>query len=273
MPRVTQRYLQLGCQISELGYLPDQTPNNRNRTLHALFFCIILCSDGKGQALVNGKPAKNKSRPPFLTIHTPGTVLHTLQPSLHDEIYFCYSGEHAENMMKMDFQNGHFEMTPEIREIISQLRHNLCLPDSPGKADRIDLLALQLLVAIRESQEMSSEKYREDGTRFPELVNYLAMHYLENPSLSFLLHKFGFSRRTFFRLWKKKYTCTYSEYLNDLKLKHGENLLVTTDLSVDEITQQCAFASATYFIRRFKKYYGMTPVAYKKMCRAEKYLP
>ena len=175
--------------------------------------------------------------------------------------------------MKMGFQSCHFEMTPEISEVISKLRHNLCLPDSPGKADRIDLLALQLLVAIRESQEMSSEKYREDGTRFPELVNYLAMHYLENPSLSFLLHKFGFSRRTFFRLWKKKYTCTYSEYLNDLKLKHGENLLVTTDLSVDEITQQCAFASATYFIRRFKKYYGMTPVAYKKMCRAEKYLP
>ena len=272
MPGRTQRYLQLGCQISEFGYLPDQIPMNRNRTLNALFFCIILCSDGKGRALINGMPVNSKYSPPFLTIHTPGTVLHTVQPSLHDEIYFCYSGDNAENMMKMGFQSGHFEMTPEISEIISRVRNSLCLPDSPGKADMMDLLALQLLVAIRESKEMCSEKFREDGTRFPELINYLEMHYLENPPLAFLLHKFGFSRRTFFRLWKKKYTCSYTEFLNELKLKHGEKLLVTTNLSVEEIAQQSAFASATYFIRRFKIYYGATPVVYKKLRLAEKIL-
>lgn len=266
-PEKTKRILNFGCSLSAFGYLPDQIIWNTNRTLHALFFCIVLCREGQGKGLINGQVAKTKFAPPSLHIYPPGTVLHTIQASLHDEIFFTYTGENARKMMEMGFENCHFEITPEISDVISRIRKELLLPDSPLKADKMDLLALEILAAIQTSRGSLSEKYREDGTRFPELTSYLELHFLENPALPFLLHKFGLSRRTFFRLWKKKYTCSYTKFLNELKIAHGEKLLISTNLSIGEIAKQCAFSSPTYFIRRFKKHYGLPPVLYKKQLK------
>ena len=271
-PGKMSRYLSLPCQVSEFGYLPDQLIWNVNRTLHALYFCIILNSEGGSRGLVNGQIAKAKFPLPCLHIHPPGTVLHTLKAVKHDEIFFCYTGENAQYMMNMGFENTHFEITPEINDIISRIHKELLLPDTPAKADTLDLLALQFLVAIRSSKEMLTEKYREDGTRFPELVSYLELHFKEELSLPFLLQKFGFSRRTFFRLWKKKYSCSFTEYVNDLKLAHAEKLLTSTSLSIEEIARQSAFASSTYFIRRFKRKFFLTPELYRKRKKERSFL-
>lgn len=264
-PEKWNRLLQFSCRLAAVGYLPDQLHWNKNRTLHGLFFCITLNREGRGQSLVNGQPSKSIFTPPCLHIHVPGTVLHTIKAVKHDEIFFCYTGENALCMQNMGFENCHFEITPEISDLIMRLKKELLLPDSPVKADNLDLLALQLLVAIRASGEMLSEKFREDGTRFQELISFLDLHFQEDLPLEKLLARFGFSRRTFFRIWKKKFSCTFTEYLNGLKLSHAANLLTSTTLSIADIAQNCSFASSTYFIRRFKKQYGVTPVSYRKL--------
>lgn len=264
-PGSWKRILNLPCQLSEIGYLPDQFHWNNHRTLRGLFFCITLNSDGTGKGLINGKLPKSRLVPPMLTIYPPGTVLHTIRAVKHDEIYFCYVGKHAETMGKMGFQNCHFEFTQEISDIILRIKKELLLPDSPVKGDNLDLLSLQLLVAIQASREIQPGKCREDGSRFQELVSFMELHYQENIPLEKIISRFGFSRRTFFRQWKKNFTCTYTQYLNELRLSQGEFLLNSTTLSVAEIAQNCAFSSATYFIRKFREKYGLTPESYRKM--------
>ena len=264
-PENWKRLLNLPCQLAEIGYLPDQVHWNRNRILRGLFFCITLNSSGQGKSLINGKPPEAKIPPPSMMVYPPGTVLHTIQAVKHDEIYFCYTGKSAQAMLEMGFRSCHFEMTPEISDIILNIRKELLLPDSAVKGDHLDLLALRLLVEIRAFHESKHGKYRADGSRFQELVSYLELHFQENLPLQELLSKFGFSRRTFFRMWKSKFTCTYTEFLTGLKLTHGKDLLISTKLPVSEIAQICAFSSSTYFIRKFRNQYGITPESYRKM--------
>ena len=56
---------------------------------------------------------------------------------------------------------------------------------------------------------------------------------------------------------------TFSHLKLRYQLEHAENLLLHTRLSVDEIAAQSGFASANYFIRRFKSVYGTTPHVYR----------
>lgn len=257
------RLLALPCQLEEIGYLPSQINWNRNRTLHALYFCIILNREGKGKGLVNGIVPKIKYALPCLHIHKAGTVLHTVRASKHDEIFFSYTGKNAEFMQNIGIEEGHFEITAEFSEIVLRIKKELLLPDNPMKADNLDLLALELLTVIKGAQKMQQNKHREDGTRFQELLSFLELHLQEELPLSFLLTRFGFSRRTFFRIWKKNFSCSFTEYRNNLKLSHGANLLISTDLSIGDIAQKCSYSSPTYFIRRFKRHYLLTPENYR----------
>ncbi|MDQ1150467.1 helix-turn-helix transcriptional regulator [Sphingobacterium zeae] len=65
-------------------------------------------------------------------------------------------------------------------------------------------------------------------------------------------------RRLFFKLEKK----TIIDFVTDHRLEHSKLLLTKRILSVKEISEQCGFASPSYFCRLFKKKYAMTPKRY-----------
>ncbi len=56
-----------------------------------------------------------------------------------------------------------------------------------------------------------------------------------------------------------------SEYLNEIRLKNGVEMLRSTTLTISEIAFHCGYDSSNYFIRRFKRKYGITPSSYKKL--------
>ena len=63
----------------------------------------------------------------------------------------------------------------------------------------------------------------------------------------------------------KKQTCqTFTELLQNEKLKVAENLLITTSLTMQDIIQEVGYENISYFYRIFKKKYAMTPQMYRE---------
>ena len=65
------------------------------------------------------------------------------------------------------------------------------------------------------------------------------------------------------RLAKKYAGCDFITLMTEYKLEHAAILLKTSDLSIDEISDECGFKYRSYFDRRFKLHYGMTPREYR----------
>ena len=64
---------------------------------------------------------------------------------------------------------------------------------------------------------------------------------------------------------KKKQTCqTFTELLQNEKLKVAENLLITTSLTMQDIIQEVGYENISYFYIIFKKKYAMTPQMYRE---------
>ena len=60
------------------------------------------------------------------------------------------------------------------------------------------------------------------------------------------------------------YNCTVKEYLNSKRIEKAAQMLLMTELSMDEISREVGFNSAAYFSKLFKKYKGISPLKYRK---------
>ena len=55
-----------------------------------------------------------------------------------------------------------------------------------------------------------------------------------------------------------------SEFIRDLRLRHAEQLILKSQLSVSEISYRVGFNNPRYFSKYFKEKYGVIPSQYKK---------
>ncbi len=62
-----------------------------------------------------------------------------------------------------------------------------------------------------------------------------------------------------------KYHMCISQYTNSIKMTMAENLLSTTELSIDEISKMVGYNYSGNFVKMFKKVHGKTPLAFRKM--------
>ena len=65
-------------------------------------------------------------------------------------------------------------------------------------------------------------------------------------------------------LFKKEMGSNFSDYLNTLRIKRSKELLVTTNLSLLDISLLTGFEEQSYFTKVFKKLAGTTPNKYRK---------
>ena len=71
----------------------------------------------------------------------------------------------------------------------------------------------------------------------------------------------------FIRKFKKTFGISPQNYFRRLKMFRAMNLLVSTELSVEEIARRTGMEDASYFSRFFKKNCGATPLEYRKAFR------
>ena len=73
------------------------------------------------------------------------------------------------------------------------------------------------------------------------------------------------SESTLSKKFKTEVGTTVGSYIDGLVLFEAEQMLLKTELSVQQISERFGFCDQFYFSRRFKKKYGETPQKYRKL--------
>lgn len=93
-----------------------------------------------------------------------------------------------------------------------------------------------------------------------KIKRYIEDNYTDGDlSTSILSTKFNISLGYLSTMYKKKYGTPISKYILDLRLVLAQELLSATTLTVNRVSIQCGFKSTSYFMRVFKKKFGITP--------------
>lgn len=121
------------------------------------------------------------------------------------------------------------------------------------------LLFLQLLNYM-DKMEAGGRKY--DTEIMAAVLSYIEGHYKEG-KLSELAEEMKVNIYWLSREIKKKSGKTYKELLQERKMKQAVYLLTSSALPVTDIIESVGYDNTSYFYRKFKEKYGMSPKEYR----------
>ena len=88
-----------------------------------------------------------------------------------------------------------------------------------------------------------------------------------NFSITVIADRFHVSIAYMSYLVKKNLDKNFSDYLWELRVNKAKELLLTTDIPVDQISTEVGYLNPDSFRRKFKTETGMTPIQYRKTCK------
>ena len=78
-----------------------------------------------------------------------------------------------------------------------------------------------------------------------------------------IAEKLGMNTRSLYRRFKKISPLTPSDFIKDYRMTYAAQLLVTTNLNVQEIIYKVGISNKSYFYREFAARYNQTPMEYR----------
>jgi len=100
--------------------------------------------------------------------------------------------------------------------------------------------------------------------KISEIITYINKNYVENLTLDFLSNRFFISTFYLSRIFKKITGLNLNQYVNTIRIKEAQKLLLSTNLSITIISEKVGYDSSTHFGRVFKSITGISPLKYKK---------
>lgn len=97
-----------------------------------------------------------------------------------------------------------------------------------------------------------------------DMISYINDNYQEKITLDNLAKAGKVGKTSCCAIFKKYLNKTPNEFLTDLRLRKGTELLKNTDMTVLEISYEIGFSGASYFTETFNKFFGCTPSEYRK---------
>lgn len=169
---------------------------------------------------------------------------HQLPDELKEKVYPLLEGIIKANIQKHDIKSNE----------ISLSRQHL----------RTRILLLEILECLYENDALIKSASSRDTTMQKEMLAYIDAHCMEKITLSMLAEEFHMSDKYISRYFVNHFKISFSNYVLHHRLTYARQLLESTDEQVTEIALMSGFANVSYFIRAFKKMFGVSPLKYRK---------
>lgn len=104
--------------------------------------------------------------------------------------------------------------------------------------------------------------------RASELIESVEQYVLNNINRNLSLNSvadiFHITPQHLSKIFKEENNINFIDFVTNIKIENAKNLLLTTNMSLDEITVRIGYSHATYFCRKFKEATGYTPGEYRQ---------
>ena len=169
--------------------------------------------------------------------------------------------------------SGHLMICPRVNDTAKELCEQLIEiyeaknDESESKITtqvRTKIILLQFILEMWKKGFVIENDTSGRNTVEKEMVSYIQQNFTGKISLREFGEQFHLSEKYISRYFKEHFHITLSQYITHLRLEHAKQLLQDTDTPVTEIAMQSGYQNVSYFIRSFKKTYGVSPLKYRK---------
>lgn len=139
----------------------------------------------------------------------------------------------------------------------------------PGHVALQRALLVELLIFIsRQMARQPDDEWGEESALergMADVASFLLAHHAESLSLSSVAERFFITPSHLSRSFRKVTGFTFIEYLNGIRIREAQKLLLETELPMTEIVGRTGFDSQTHFGRVFRLKTGLSPLRFRKL--------
>ena len=106
----------------------------------------------------------------------------------------------------------------------------------------------------------------EDDLQF-RINKYITDNLGSELTVTTLCRTFGLSRAAIYEFFSKAYGTTVQKFIFSKRMQCAENLLKNSSASISEIAIEVGIKDYNYFIKVFKKHFGISPLKFRKTHR------
>ncbi|MHC1750173.1 MAG: response regulator [Cellulosilyticaceae bacterium] len=98
-----------------------------------------------------------------------------------------------------------------------------------------------------------------------QVVTYIHENYWEDMNLKTLAYKYNINTSYLGQIFLKEVGFSFSQYLSDVKNSKAKDLILNTNMKINDIAKAVGYPDTSYFYRKFKKHYGVSPATLREM--------
>lgn len=189
---------------------------------------------------------KNVDAQKYLTIHNVKFSSYLLPPEL----------QKALNGISSPLCGICSEIAPIFRKLLTEYNGNSFAREQFILAS-ITQICILLFRCCQEARFTPKDPERE-------MIMYIREHFLEPINVEMVAGVVHLTPNYFSEFFKKHMGIGFSAYVKKLRLEFAANLLLTSDITVQQTAQQSGFNSVAHFFNSFKSEYGMPPEQFRK---------
>lgn len=151
-----------------------------------------------------------------------------------------------------------FRQTSDLIRLIE--REYECYTQINNSSTVIRSLLNILLLKLSELYDAKSEQSNKSDSIFiHELSRLVDSYFIKEHQISFYTSAFNVSEKQLNDICNKNFNCGLKKILNERLMQEARKLLLSSELSVSEISYKLNFDDNSYFTKVFKKQTGLTP--------------
>lgn len=141
------------------------------------------------------------------------------------------------------------------------------LLDELNRADDITVIKGALFMEVIEIIEILQIENSQYSPVVKQIMSKVKNDYKEDMNLKTLADKFNMNSSYLGQIFLKEVGCTFAHYLNHTRNKVGRDLILRTNMRMNDIATEIGYVDVSYFYRMFKKYYGVSPASLREIKR------
>ena len=130
---------------------------------------------------------------------------------------------------------------------------------------REELDAFRVLTDVYAKHISSARLFHDRPTSVPEMIEqYLLQNFRQKITLHAISAHLHYSTVTLTESFRRAFGCTIMQRLCEIRMNEAEQLLKSSSLGINAISEQCGFGGIEYFSKCFKQRHGIPPGEWRK---------
>ena len=118
-----------------------------------------------------------------------------------------------------------------------------------------------------ETTEIIECLHLEDSHYTPvvrQIISEIEKNYKEDMNLKTLSYKYNMNTSYLGQIFQKEVGCSFSQYLSRIKNSKARELILNTNMKINDIAKEVGYYETSYFYRKFKEFYGVSPATLRE---------